>query len=177
MLLINFIRKASGVKTGYKSSPSSMLFFIVFTLSFSLGFAQNNKKALDSILNVASQKETDSLQVDYLNAVFFNYSYSNPELSKLVILEAIKKSKAINNPYLLTRAYLRKGIYHDVVNQKDSALYMYDESLKLASINKDDNAIAAAFNNIGLIHWNNENYNEALDYYVKGLKIFETLND
>jgi len=177
MLLINFIRKASGVKTGYKSSPSSMLFFIVFTLSFSLGFAQNNKKALDSILNVASQKKTDSLQVDYLNAVFFNYSYSNPELSKLVILEAIKKSKAINNPYLLTRAYLRKGIYHDVVNQKDSALYMYDESLKLASINKDDNAIAAAFNNIGLIHWNNENYNEALDYYVKGLKIFETLND
>jgi tetratricopeptide (TPR) repeat protein len=59
----------------------------------------------------------------------------------------------------------------------DTALYFYNQTLKLAALKKFKKQEAYSLYNIGLIYYYNQSYNKALDYYLKSLKIKEELGD
>lgn len=143
--------------------------------AFTVSYAQTNQQVVDSISKVAKTMENDSLRVQYLHKIFFKYAYSKPEVSKELSGLALQKSIKIDDKHLITRSLLRKGIYYDIIGEKDSSLYTYDEAYKVAEKQGDKDAMASVFNNKGLIYWGKEKYKEAMDYYLSSYKIFEEL--
>ncbi len=149
--------------------------FTAIGLMTCVASAQADATIIDSILNISEQQPNDSLQIDYLNRTFFDYCYQKPQIAKQLSLIAIEKSKKVQNQYLLFRALLRKGVYHDIVGEKDSALIAYDKVLERARPIGDQDAVASALNNKGLIYWNEEDYDKAMEQYLESYKIFNVL--
>lgn len=185
MLLINFLKKASVIISATLSKVYLMLFLfgrykitiLLFSLLFSsIVYSQENTSLVDSIISVASQQKNDSLKIDALHKSFFNYCYSKPEVSRVLSERSIELSKKINNNYLLTRSFLRKGIYYDITGKKDSAIIAYDFAYDVAKPENDLLAMASVYNNKGLIEWNSEQFDDAMQYYIKSLKIFRQIN-
>ncbi|MDT0557109.1 tetratricopeptide repeat protein [Ichthyenterobacterium sp. W332] len=138
-------------------------------------FSQDNIKIIDSIIKVAKNQSNDSLAIESLHKSFFNYCYAKPEISRAIGDQSIALSKDLKTDYLLIRSYLRKGIYYDIVSKKDSALLVYDQAFKIAEKNNDLQAMASVYNNRGLIDWDRENFEKAMENYLESLKIFKTL--
>ncbi|MFK7748204.1 MAG: tetratricopeptide repeat protein [Kordia sp.] len=137
--------------------------------------AQTNQAIIDSIGKVAQAMENDSTRVQYLHKVFFKYAYSKPEISRKLSEIAIQKSEAINDLYLKTRSFIRKGIYYDIIGKKDSSLILYDNAYAIAKKEADKDAMASIYNNKGLIYWGKEDYKTAMDYYLSSYEIFKDL--
>lgn len=152
------------------------IFFLLTLLLSSFAFGQVNERRIDSIIDFASKQENDSLKIDALHKSFFDYCYSEPEVSKALSERSIKLSKKINNNYLLARSFLRKGIYYDITGKKDSAIIAYDLAYDVAKPENDLLAMASVYNNKGLIEWNSEQFDDAMQYYIKSLKIFRQIN-
>jgi len=159
----------------YKRQFLFLIRVCVFLIIFPV-FSQNSTHVIDSIVKISKTKTNDSLTIEYLHATFFNYSYSQPEVARLISEKALIQSENIHNNYLICRSLLRKGIYYDIISKKDSAILEYDKAYKVASKSNDKQAIASVYNNKGLIAWDRENFKEAMDYYLLSLEIFKELN-
>ena len=59
----------------------------------------------------------------------------------------------------------------------DSAIYYYEEALRLAQVAHHDTLIARCLNKIGNLKYNSGEYDEAIDYIFKSLTLFEQLQD
>ncbi len=186
MLLINFFKKASVSSSLFKSGNLLTLFlrvstkipslFLAFFLALIAAHSQEQQyKVADSIIQLAVQQDNDSLAIQQLHKAFFKYCYSEPQIAKSIAIKSIDLSKKIEDDYLLVRGLLRHGIYYDITGKKDSALVVYDDAYKVANRINDLNGKASVYNNKGLIYWNLENYNEAMENYLASLKIFEEL--
>ena len=183
MLLINFLKKHQ--LSFLQIRKNLMLFllvclkkkycFIVLLLPVFSFSQSNNQPIIDSIIAVANKQANDSLAIDILHKSFFNYCYSQPEVSKVLSDQSIELSKTSKNNYLLSRSYLRKGIYYDITGKQDSALLSYDDAYKVAEPENDLLAIASVYNNKGLINWNSEKFDEAMQFYIQSLKIFREI--
>ncbi|WP_176767567.1 tetratricopeptide repeat-containing sensor histidine kinase [Daejeonella rubra] len=73
-------------------------------------------------------------------------------------------------------AYRVKGIGHSYLNDKNQAVKNYLEAVKYFKINKDLKQQARVYNNIGNLY-RFINYNKALEYYKKSLKITKNFDD
>lgn len=153
-----------------KNSICIFLFFISF-----FTFSQVNKAIADSIYNLAAKEANDSLEIEYLHKTFFKYCYAKPKIARALSQRSIDLSNALDNEYLLTRSYLRHGIYYDIIGKQDSALVSYQKAFDVAESVDDLQAMASVYNNRGLIHWDREDHEKALDNYLKSLKIFKDL--
>ncbi|MFP4845376.1 tetratricopeptide repeat protein [Winogradskyella sp. PE311] len=151
--------------------------FIFFTLISGCLIGQNNLQVADSLINEIKRNESDSLAIKTLLNDFFKYCYSKPEIARRLAEASIELSEKEENDYLMVRALLRHGIYYDIIGKKDSALLDYDKAYKIANKIDDLDGKASVYNNKGLIYWNSENYNEAMENYLSSLKIFEELGN
>lgn len=66
-----------------------------------------------------------------------------------------------------------KGIYHDVLGIKDSAEYYFSKALKMSRANSFYNIEVMCLNNLGMFHWNNGQFNQALTYFFDALALQE----
>lgn len=64
-----------------------------------------------------------------------------------------------------------------IIYNNDSALYYYNEGLKIAQEKKLLGKEAILLNNLGIVHYNYGNYNESLKYYQKCITINSKIND
>ncbi|WP_296383652.1 tetratricopeptide repeat protein [Winogradskyella sp.] len=144
------------------------LFFITGGL-----FGQSNKQIADSIVANAKLNNSDSLAIQIIHRDFFKYCYSKPEVARGLADASIELCDKRGDDFLMIRALLRHGIYYDIIGKKDSALLDYNKAYKIANKIDDIDGKASVYNNKGLIYWNSENYNEAMENYLSSLKIFE----
>ena len=151
---------------------------IVLLFLFMANLVSAQQTALyDSIIKSSTAFKNDSLKIDFLHKSFFKHCYSKPELSKQLAQKSLDLSTAIDDKYLIVRSYLRRGIYYDITGKPDSALVDYGKALDISVAQKDLNGEASVYNNTALIYWNDEDFNEAMNYNLKSLKIFEKLKD
>ena len=153
----------------------TVILLLFFQSSFLEVIAQTNQAIIDSIGSVAQAMENDSLRVQYLHKVFFKYAYSKPEISRELSEIAIQKSEILQNNFLKTRSFLRKGVYYYIVGKKDNSLLWYDKAYEIAKAADDKDAMASVYNNKGLIYWGKEQYKTAMDYYLSSYEIFKDL--
>lgn len=152
------------------------ILFVVIFISGNL-FSQSDKHLADSLVADVKLNNPDSLVTNVLLNKFFKYCYSKPEVARQLAEVSIARTSKQKDDYLMVRAFLRHGIYYDIVGKKDSALLDYDKAYKIANKIDDIEGKAAVYNNRGLIYWNSENYNEAMENYLSSLKIFEALDN
>lgn len=148
-----------------------LLFFILLGAT---GFAQN--VVLDSLVLNVNKLATDSLKIDQLHKDFFKYVYSKPEVAKAIAEYTISNTTVNKQPFQQAQALIRKGIYYDVISKKDSALIFYDLAMDIAAPRKDYISMGNVYNDKGLVYWNRDQLEMAMEQYVKGAEVFEKVN-
>lgn len=69
------------------------------------------------------------------------------------------------------------GVAHDVAGNPDSAIVYYENALKYARLGKVISTEAGALNNLGLIYWNKDDLEKAIEYYFASIKLFEEIDN
>jgi adenylate cyclase len=102
---------------------------------------------------------------------------SNPGLAKEAAEKAFQHSKQIDSIQKMGEASLLVGKAQYLLNQKAEALQNFTIALNSAQKALDDKTEAVAWNNIGLIHFENTRWQEAKDAYTQSLLIKERSSD
>ncbi|MGJ8684968.1 MAG: tetratricopeptide repeat-containing sensor histidine kinase [Nonlabens sp.] len=149
---------------------SLLIFFFCF-----ISFSQN--EVLDSLVNHASQLSSDSLKIDQLHKDFFKYVYSRPDVARTISDFTVNQTSEEKSAFLHTQALIRKGIYYDVTSKKDSALLLYDQAYAIAAPRKDFISMGNVYNDKGLVYWNRDELERAMQQFIKGANAFEQVKN
>lgn len=133
-------------------------------------------KVLDSLVSNAQSQEIDSLKIDQLHKDFFKYVYSKPEVARSISEYTINNTSVSTAPFQKAQALIRKGIYYDVTSKKDSAILLYDQAFEIAAPRKDYISMGNVYNDKGLVYWNRDQLELAMEQYIKGAEVFEKIS-
>lgn len=150
--------------------------FLTFALTFNISIGVFSSEKSDSLIQVLSQTNSDSIKTIVLADLSFDLCYSFPDSALVYGIESLRMAQKNKNFSGVALAYNRIGIVLDVTNKWDSALVSYNYAIQYALIANDSMTLASAYNNVGLIYWNKTEYDLALEYYFKSLKVFELIN-
>lgn len=139
--------------------------------------AYNNPK-IDSLeVLLKNYQKSDSIRVDILNHLGFEYWIVDPSLSVMHGDNALTLSK--NLKYRTGEAMANRvigvadwalGNYEEALNKLFPALDIYTQA-------KDSVGMANVFMNIGLVYGDQLSYSQALEYYFKAEVIFKSRNE
>lgn len=180
MLLINFLKKASGVLFIMNRtflmlfSSGTMKNTLIVSLSIFMSITAYSQN-LDSLLTVAHNTKNDSVKIRMYNKIAFGYIFNNTDKALEIIKEGKASAKEANFNFGLTELVNTHGIYMDVTGKSDSAVYYFKKALKMSRDFGFKNIESMCVNNLGMFNWNRGNYNEALDYFFQSLKMDEAL--
>lgn len=136
------------------------------------------QKELDSLLILLKSNTTgDTTQLDLLNDVAFDYSFTDPTKGLEYAGKAISLAQKLNNRSKLASAFSNKGVNYSAGGNDSMALEYYHKALAIHQSDNSKKGIAIANNNIGLIFFNSSDYVKALEYHSKTLATFKELND
>jgi len=145
---------------------------IIILLTINVSYSQTNK--IDSLNNLLSTVISDTVKIQILNKLAFEYSPESIEKSREYLRLALNLSKEVSESkyYIETllsasKIYRTVGKYEDAVNVAFMALN-YADSLKLQTY------IAQASKHLGINHYRLKNYDKALEFHNKALEIYIT---
>ncbi len=147
-------------------------YILIFLISFSFHIVSQENSKLDSLKNNLS-KFTDTLLIDALDEISWEYKYVNMDSAFAYSKKALKLSKKINFKKGIANSYNTLGSNFEYISKLDSALFYYEKSLSIKEDIKDAIGIANSLNNIGIIYDEKGDYINALETYFKALKIYE----
>lgn len=87
--------------------------------------------------------------------------------------ESILIAEATQNTEMLPIIYSAMGIALDESGRTKAAIDYHFKALHLSELQNDTLSIADSFNNIGILFVSQNDYNQAISYYLKALKLFE----
>ncbi|WP_258540546.1 tetratricopeptide repeat protein [Parvicella tangerina] len=143
---------------------------------------------VDSLKEVVALGENDTVIINALSA-WDNIIYSyDPELDLLLNmkidsiatknlnekLNAKEKNKFINSKVF---ALNNIGVYFEMYEDYDSALYYYKQSLSFALENEQKESIARSLSNIGAIYEVEYNYALAVQYYKDAIEVYKEIGE
>ena len=127
-------------------------FFIALFISFS-SLAQVNLDSLWTVWNDSSQADTSRLKAMY-KIIWDGYLFSQPDSAFYFAQLQYDFAESVNNKKWIGNATNTQGASFYVRGQYDQAIDYFKKTLRLG----DKDGIAAANNNIGLIHNYRGNY-------------------
>lgn len=132
---------------------------------------------IDSLLVAANKTNNDSVRFTMLNSVGLHYIFNNPDRALKILGDAKKEALAKKKPYCYAELLITQGVYFDVTGKQDSAKAYFTKSQNLSRKNGYLNLQTRATNNLGMVSWNLGDYDTALDYFFKALKLNEGVAD
>jgi len=153
---------------------------VFFSVVLSFGLLQlpcdAQEALIDSLFTIHIEKR-DTTWVDAAVKASFGAVYSKPSISEESLRSVYAWAESQGYDSRKSRIRLNQGIAKDVINQPDSALYFYSLGLAIAKERSDTAMMAAAYNNIGLIHWNSERLDTALINFRLSEVLFQKVNN
>ncbi len=153
--------------------------FIIFTFWTLIMFlnrlsAQTFQEVADSLVNLLEHIEEPRERVDMLNEI----SYAYRRIGAQEVYDYGKKAYNLAQEIGYTKgaAVARKnqGISHHKKNSPvDTIKYYYLEAIRLAESCNEYYTQAACNNNIALLHNQNQELYTSIQFYLKGIKIFD----
>ncbi len=154
---------------------------ILFILFISL-VANAQTKTIDSLKNALNNSKNDIDKVQLLNEVANQYKTSNPKQmldyanKALVLSRKIKHTTAEGNAYLnIGNANIILGNYPQALENFSKAQLIFESQTD--KNNEVKNGLAKAYGSIGIVFSEQSNYANALNYYLKSVKIYENLKE
>lgn len=109
-------------------------------------------------------------QIDSLNTVSFNQLFTNLEQAALDAGRAARLSQQHNYARGLGRSFTRLGIYYDMRGSLDSAVLLLNLAINILEREKDTVELSVAYNNLGIVHYERYDYDQAIQYYKKSME-------
>lgn len=150
----------------------NLLIFLIF-FNYIVLNGQNNLEQI----HIKIKKSSDTAFVNALNELtFFKLRNKIFENIEDTINLAIKQSEQIKYKKGLAEALKLKGTYFFLFAQFDSAKLYYQKSIEIYKILEDYENLAKIYNNLGLIHKNRAEYQQAIDYYNIAVSYAQNIN-
>ena len=148
---------------------------LLLLLLFSSPIVAQNKKQIDSLLQVIQTTTNDSVKVFNYNKVAWHYVFSDTSQAKRYLLKSEKIASKDKTSYGFNEIMNLRGILMDIKGSSDSAQFYFKKTLDLSRKNKHKVIEVRSINNLGMLNWNQGNYKNALHYFLEGLKLNEYL--
>ena len=129
----------------------------------------------DSLLGIVNSEYPDSVKIDQLNERVFKYAPTYPEMVILFSDSAIALSSKINDSTRLAHSITRKGVVFYFLGDYNKSLEKYFQAIRIKEKSDNFASIWREYNNIGLILKENDQDEEALQYFQKALNDIEKL--
>ncbi len=155
----NKIRALNNLGNAYIDSGNSDGALSYYYRALNLNISSKNKKEIANSYNL-------------IGIIHFNRGNYATALKNYAA--ALRINNEINNKKALVKNYLNIGNVYNYTGNYPQALKNLQSGLKLAESLFD---IAKIYNNIALSHFRQGNYNDALTYYFKALKINEEVGN
>jgi adenylate cyclase len=162
----------------FRTFCKTQIFAFVFAVLFFVPILPaQNRRAIDSLTQVAITTKQDTVRIMAWRYLAGKYDLSNPDSAVYFATQAIELATKINwtkgiaaSNNALGTAYFRKGEYDIALKYQNIAKVLWDSL-------KDQKGIALAHEGLGIINWRMGNYPVALDHYTTSIKIDKVLND
>lgn len=106
-----------------------------------------------------------------------NYAEIDINRSRAFISEASALANKLKRPDFYARALNGMGITYFIQGNLDSAAYYYEQSLEVNIANKDSTGLAINYSNLSNIRVELGDFNQAIDYFFKGLELARIKQD
>lgn len=137
-------------------------------------FGQNFQRVTDSLLLVLEQSQGKEQQVDLLNEISYAYRRVSPEKVLEYAQQAAELAQQIQHKKGESIAHKNMGIaYYKMGVHQDTIVWYYQKAIDIAEEIDDYYTQAACNNNIALVYNTIADYHTAIQYYLKGIKIFD----
>jgi signal transduction histidine kinase len=166
---------------------TKLLILIIFCLTKQSFCQKQGQERIDSLFTVLQKTGEDSIKVNSLNALSYEFRSNDPDTAiyfgnkALVLATKTDYKMGIANAYLsIGAAEINLGKYEDALKYNTGALKMYDELLNAGTTIDKSQVLslkARAYGNNGNIYDNQGNYSEALKNNFAALKIREEIGD
>ena len=152
------------------------LFLLLFLIGFPFFNAKcDENKIADSLLQVIATTSSDSVKINALNKLSWEYMYSKPDTTKIIARSAIKLWKKSFKKDLLVNSINDLATSFAVKGEFDSSLVYFNQA-KIAAKNLDNRKLKAMVqNNIGLVYWNQGKLDAAVEAYDLALVEYDRL--
>lgn len=151
-----------------------LIIFLFLLDSYSFPAESDQKiRELEKELKVAGGRE----KVDILNNLSKFYRKTDPEKSLSLNKSAVELSVRIHYPEGETYAYIHMGYTYHFLKDTKKAIGIVKKSLRLSERIKYKYGIMKANLSLANIYFRENNYDEALKYYLKAEKLCEGLKD
>ncbi|GAA4274042.1 tetratricopeptide repeat protein [Aquimarina gracilis] len=157
-----------------KKSTSCVFIGVLFFLSFTKLFANTQK--IDSLLDqLNSYKKEDTIKVDLLNTIGFEYWIIDANKSITYGEEALRLSRILSYVKGLAKANRIIGVAYWAQGNQNKALEYLNNSHKFYEKIQDKTGLANTRLNIGMVYADLKEYKKALHYYEQAINEFTAL--
>jgi tetratricopeptide (TPR) repeat protein len=157
-----------------------LYFFLIISI-----VVQAQDKVMDSLQSELKKVKNDIDKTIVLNAIADQFKYSDPNKMAEYGNQALQLAKKINYKVEEGNAYSNIGTANIILGDYKKALDNFVlakdifEENNPSSTNKKEVAqgLAKAYGSMGIVFSEQSNYSKALQFYLKSVKIYESLND
>ncbi len=150
--------------------------FFITLLFYSSVYSQEISK-LDSLFIKLNTQTNDTLKVDLLNEIAWEYRAVNPDSTIKYCKQSYRLAKQLNYPEGIINANAYTGVAYRNLGKHDIALGIYQKNLELAKSFGLEQKVAFSLINIANIHTLKMNYAQAIDEVYQAVKIGEKIKD
>ena len=156
-----------------------LYFFLIISI-----VVQAQDKVMDSLQSELKKVKNDIDKTIVLNAIADQFKYSDPNKMAEYGSQALQLAKKINYKVEEGNAYLNIGTSNIILGDYKKALDnfvlakdIFEENNASSNKKEVSQGLAKAYGSMGIVFSEQSNYSKALQYYLKSVKIYESLND
>lgn len=152
----------------------NIVLFIVFSCS---NFIAQDTERLDSLLHESTLDHADTLEVDILNSIAWEYRNSEMEKVKVFSDSALKLAEKNNYYRGQVKSHFNIGNMYYIQGDFPKTLASYLKALDILEETNNQIGIASALMGIGNVYSIQKNSEKAIEYQQKSLEIRKELKD
>lgn len=157
-----------------------LIYYYIFILLLSISITAHNnaqKPQQDSLNTIILSKADDTTRAKACIELAWQMMQQNPDSGQQLAKLCLAILKQNSHDFLHAKAYNMIAIAQSMQGNLDQALLNYDTCYLLRQRMKDTAGMAAVLNNIGNVYRYKGWYDLALDYFLKSIKIEESLGN
>jgi serine phosphatase RsbU (regulator of sigma subunit) len=137
-----------------------------------------NKRVIDSLLQLAASAKEDSVKARYYNRVSALYYRANKtkEASEYA-RQGLELAQRSGNTFEEALAYNSLGSSELLLGKFEESLAFYMKSIAISEKTGEERNLASSYINIGVLYERQKNYVLALEYYLRSKTLKEKLHD
>lgn len=151
-----------------------MFLFTLLCLLSNISFSQLPAKT-EELLELFDKENDDSLRAEILNEISWQYKDEQPELGLKYGFQALEIAVGNNLSGVEATSLNRIGNIERLIGRWDEAVEHFVRALKIERKRQYPYGIGRALGQLTLLETNLGNYNEALNYGIECIKVFESI--